>query len=59
MVFYLRQNISGLVGAIENLESLTENEYREMSLKSRADLDERYSADVHYSNLLSVYGKVL
>ncbi|MCP4051833.1 MAG: glycosyltransferase family 4 protein [Mesoflavibacter sp.] len=53
------KDISGLVGAIENLESLTENEYREMSLKSRADLDERYSADVHYSNLLSVYGKVL
>ncbi|MBO1254242.1 glycosyltransferase family 4 protein [Alteromonas sp. 5E99-2] len=48
-----------LNNAIERLNSLSDEEYQTMSKESRNDLENRYSADVHYAKLKTIYEKVL
>lgn len=51
-------NVNSFVAAIDKLEALSIQDYEAMCLRSREDLDLRYSADVHYRKLMEVYRKV-
>ena len=51
-------NVNSFVAAIDKLEALSLQDYEAMCLRSREDLDLRYSADVHYRKLMEVYRKV-
>lgn len=51
-------NVNSFVAAIDRLEALSLQDYEAMCLRSREDLDLRYSADVHYRKLMEVYRKV-
>ena len=53
------KSVVSLASAIDKLESLSSQDYVLMCNQSREDLDRRYSADVHYGNLIEVYKKVI